>query len=83
MLCTVAIWGAAFAGFALARSLWLTLGMLAVAGAADTFTVVLRGTIVQAVTTDALRGRLTAAEYVIGVGRRLARQPGVRARSAR
>ena len=68
MLLTVSIWGAAFAGFALARSLWLTLALLALAGAADTFTVVLRGAIVQAVTTDALRGRLTSVEYVIGAG---------------
>jgi MFS family permease len=68
MLVTVSIWGAAFAGFALARSLWLTLALLAVAGAADTFSVVLRGAIVQMVTTDALRGRLTSAEYVIGFG---------------
>jgi MFS family permease len=68
MLSTVSIWGAAFAGFALARSLWLTLALLAVAGAADTFSVVLRGAIVQAVATDALRGRLTSAEYVIGAG---------------
>jgi MFS family permease len=68
MLATVAVWGAAFAGFALASSLWLTLSVLALAGAADTVTVVLRSIIVQAVTTDALRGRLTAAEYVIGIG---------------
>jgi MFS family permease len=68
MLVMVSIWGAAFAGFALARSLWLTLTLLALAGAADTFSVVLRGAIVQAVTTDALRGRLTSAEYVIGAG---------------
>jgi MFS family permease len=68
MLGAVAVWGAAFAGFALARTLWLTLGMLALAGAADTFTVVFRSTIVQAVTTEALRGRLTATEYVISVG---------------
>jgi MFS family permease len=67
MLSTVAIWGAAFAGFALARPLWLVLGLLALAGAADTVTVVLRGTIVQTVTTDEFRGRVTAAEYVIGV----------------
>src|SRR5215469_7979571 len=66
MLGTVAIWGAAFAGFALARPLWLVLGALALAGAADAFTVVLRGTIVQVVATDELRGRVTAAEYVIG-----------------
>jgi MFS family permease len=68
MLATVAIWGAAFAGFALARSLWLTLALLAIAGAADTFSVVFRSTIVQAVTPDDLRGRLTAAEYVVGMG---------------
>jgi MFS family permease len=68
MLWTTAIWGAAFAGFALAGSLWLTLSMLAIAGAADTFTVVFRSTIVQAVTTDELRGRLTATEYVVGIG---------------
>jgi MFS family permease len=68
MLCAVVVWGAAFAGFALARSLWLTLGMLAVAGAADTFTVVFRGTIVQQVTPEALRGRVTAADYVVGTG---------------
>ena len=30
--------------------------------------VVFRSTIVQAVTTDELRGRLTAAEYVVGMG---------------
>ncbi len=68
MLATVAVWGAAFAGFALARTLWLTLSMLAIAGAADTFTVVFRSTIVQAETTEALRGRLTAAEYVMSAG---------------
>ncbi len=69
MLITVGIWGAAFAGFAVAPAvLWLTLGLLAVAGAADTFTVVFRVGLVQAVTTDALRGRLLAADYVVGAG---------------
>jgi MFS family permease len=68
MLWAVAIWGAAFAGFALASTLWLTLSMLAIAGAADTFTVVFRGTIVQATAPDELRGRVTAADYVVGAG---------------
>lgn len=68
MLCTVAVWGAAFAGFAVAHSLWLTLSLLAVAGAADTFTVVFRGAILQEVTPDQLRGRVMAAEYVVGSG---------------
>ena len=68
MLCTVAVWGAAFAGFAVASSLWLTLTMLAVAGAADTFTVVFRGAIVNTMTPDQLRGRVLAADYVVGAG---------------
>jgi len=68
MLCAVSVWGAAFAGFAVVPTLWLTLSLLAVAGAADTFTVVFRGTIVQQSTPDELRGRVTAADYVVGVG---------------
>ena len=67
MLGAVAVWGAAFAGFAIAPALWLTLLMLAIAGAADTFTVVFRGTIVQQTTPDEFRGRVTAADYVVGV----------------
>jgi MFS family permease len=68
MLAAVAVWGAAFAGFAVAPGLWLTLTLLAVAGAADTFTVVFRGSIVAAVTPDQLRGRVMAADYVVGAG---------------
>jgi MFS family permease len=68
MLCTVAVWGGAFAGFAVAPRLWLALGLLAVAGAADAFTVVFRGAIVAAVTPHQLRGRVMAADYVIGAG---------------
>jgi MFS family permease len=68
MLVAVTIWGAAFAGFAVAPTLWLTLAMLATAGAADSFTVIFRGTIVQSVTPDEFRGRVTAADYVVGAG---------------
>jgi len=66
MLVAVAVWGVAFAGFAVVPSLWLTLILLAVAGAADTFTVVFRGTIVQMITPDKFRGRVMAADYVVG-----------------
>jgi MFS family permease len=68
MLVAVSVWGAAFAVFAVAPSLWLTLLALAVAGAADTFTVVIRGVIVQTVTPDDYRGRVNAADYVVGAG---------------
>jgi MFS family permease len=68
MLAGAAIWGAAFAVFAVAHSLWLTLLALGVAGAADTITVVARGTIVSIVTPPAFRGRVMAADYVVGAG---------------
>jgi MFS family permease len=68
MLVAASVWGAAFAGFALAPSLWLALTLLAVAGAADTFTVVFRSAIVQSVTPDRFRGRVLAADYVVGAG---------------
>jgi MFS family permease len=68
MLCAVSVWGAAFAVFAVVPNLWLTLSMLGIAGAADTFTVVFRGTIVQQSTPDELRGRVTAADYIVGAG---------------
>ncbi|MHB1595434.1 MAG: MFS transporter [Streptosporangiaceae bacterium] len=68
MLVSASVWGAAFAGFALAPDMWLALGLLAVAGAADTFTVVFRSAIVQTVTPDRLRGRVTAVDFVVGAG---------------
>jgi MFS family permease len=68
MLATVSAWGAAFALFAVSPYLWLTLLALAAAGAADSFTVVIRSVIVQRVTPDELRGRVNAADYVVGAG---------------
>lgn len=60
-------WGAALAVFGLVGPLWLALGMLAVAGAADTVSVVARGAAVQLATPDSHRGRVTSVEHVIGV----------------
>ena len=68
MLVCVAVWGLSFAVFAVAPSLWLTLLALAIAGGADTYTVVFRGVIVQTVTPDEFRGRVNAADYVVGAG---------------
>ncbi len=68
MLLSVLVWGSAFAVFAVAPSLWLTLLALGVAGAADSFTVVCRGIIVQRVTPAEFRGRVNAADYVVGAG---------------
>jgi MFS family permease len=68
MLASVAVWGTAFAGFAVCAAVWQALGLLAMAGAADTFTVVFRGAIIQAATPAGLRGRVMAADYVVGAG---------------
>ncbi|MGW5636741.1 MFS transporter [Streptomyces sp. NPDC003832] len=66
MLCGAAVWGAALALFGLTTSAWTGLGLLVVAGAADSVSVLSRTTIVQTRTPDALLGRVTAAELIVG-----------------
>ncbi|MCU1683543.1 MAG: hypothetical protein JWQ81_4282 [Amycolatopsis sp.] len=68
MLITVSIWGAAIAVFGLSSTLWLCVLLLAVAGLADSASVILRTSMVLTVTPDRLRGRITAADYVVGGG---------------
>ncbi|MEU6666376.1 MFS transporter [Streptomyces sp. NPDC046727] len=66
MLCASATWGAALLLFGLSTSAWAGLALLVVAGAADATAVVSRSTIVQMRTPDALLGRVTAAEQIVG-----------------
>jgi MFS family permease len=68
MLVAALTWGVALAGFGLVDGFALTMGALVVAGAADTVSVVCRGTITQLATPDALRGRVAAAEGIVGMG---------------
>jgi MFS family permease len=63
-----AVWGLALAGFGLVDGLVSTLLCLAVAGAADTVSVIARGTVIQLATPDGYRGRATSVEYVVGAG---------------
>lgn len=67
MLAAASVWGVGIAGFGLSHQLWLALGCLAVAGAADVLSVISRGTIVQLATPDSYRGRISAVEHIIGV----------------
>jgi len=67
MLAAAGTWGAALVGFGLAPTLWMVLGCLAVAGAADTVSVVSRGALVQLATPDAYRGRVSAVEDIVGM----------------
>jgi hypothetical protein len=68
MLVGATAWGGALTAFAFASSPWVGLGFLAVAGAADTVSVVARSTVVQLNTPDALLGRVAAAEQMVGQG---------------
>ncbi|MFI8861194.1 MFS transporter [Streptomyces prasinus] len=66
-LSAAGVWGLALACFGLTGQLWPALGCLAVAGAADTVSVVTRSALVQRETPDAYRGRVSSVEHVIGV----------------
>lgn len=69
-LLAVGVWGLALLGFglaALAGLAWAALASLVVAGAADTVSVTSRAAMVQLATPDALLGRVSAVEHVIGV----------------
>ncbi|GAA4830784.1 MFS transporter [Kitasatospora terrestris] len=66
MLAASAVWGGALAAFGLTHGVWSSLLLLAVAGGADALAVLARTTIVQTCTPDALLGRVTAAETVVG-----------------
>jgi Transmembrane secretion effector len=68
MLVAGAVWGVALAGFGLAHTFWLAALLLVVAGVADVISVVFRTAMVQVVTPDHLRGRISATEYVVGMG---------------
>jgi predicted MFS family arabinose efflux permease len=68
MVGAACVWGAGLAAFGLAGPLWLALICLAVAGAADTVSVISRGTLLQLATDDAHRGRVSSVELVVGVG---------------
>ncbi len=68
VLVSVAVYGAATVGFGLSRSYWLSLLMLALAGAADTVSTVIRQTIRQLITPDRLRGRMTSVNMIFFMG---------------
>ncbi|OKK19440.1 MFS transporter [Streptomyces sp. CB00455] len=68
ILLSVAAWGLAIAVFGLTRNLWLGLLFLALAGCADTVSMVFRSTMLQAATPDEMRGRLQGVFIVVVAG---------------
>ncbi len=60
MLWAVVLFGAATIGFGLSRNLALSLGLLAVLGAADMVSVFIRNSLIQLNTPDTMRGRVSS-----------------------
>jgi MFS family permease len=68
VLWSVAAYGLAWIVFGLTRNFWVALLALAGTGAADTVSMVMRQTIRQLITPDALRGRMTSVNMIFFMG---------------
>ena len=68
LLGAVVVYGLSTLAFGLSTSFWLSLLMLAVNGAADTVSMVVRGTIRNLETPDELRGRMVAVNMLFFAG---------------
>jgi MFS family permease len=64
LLWCVTGFGLATIGFGLSHAFWLSLSMLFLAGALDSVSVIIRGSIVQLVTPDEMRGRVSAVNNI-------------------
>jgi MFS family permease len=64
MLACVALFGVATVVFGVSRTFWISLAALAVVGASDMVSVVVRSTLVQLETPAAMRGRVSAVNLV-------------------
>ena len=68
VVASVAVFGVATAAFGVSTVYWVSLLMLAILGAADTVSTVLRQTIRQLVTPNHLRGRMTSINMMFFMG---------------
>ena len=68
LLWAIGAYGAATVAFGVSHTFWLTFFCLAVTGAADAVSTVLRGIIRQLMTPDRLRGRMTSINMVFVMG---------------
>jgi MFS family permease len=65
LLIVVAIYGFATIGFGLSTNLYVALAFLAILGASDSVSMLVRQTLVQAQTPDAMRGRVSAVHTLV------------------
>lgn len=68
VILSVAVFGAATIVFGISRAFWFSVAMLALAGAADTVSTILRQTIRQLSTPNNLRGRMTSVNMIFFMG---------------
>ncbi len=68
LVVSIGIWGLAIIGFGFVTSLWIGLLLLVIAGGVDSFSAVCRNTMMQTLTPDEMRGRLTATYFMVVVG---------------
>lgn len=69
MLCASTVWAAAILVLGIGGSeFWLAVGALAISGLADLFVVTFAQSIVQNVTPDELRGRVSSLEHIVQMG---------------
>lgn len=64
MFHAVIVFGVATVAFALSRSIWVSALALAILGAADTVSMVIRISLVQLATPDQMRGRVSAVNFL-------------------
>src|SRR6058998_2324838 len=68
MLWSVAAFGIATVLFGVSRSFWLTFAWLAITGATDAVSMVIRNLIRQLNTPDSMRGRMTSINMIFFMG---------------
>ncbi|KQS68503.1 MFS transporter [Modestobacter sp. Leaf380] len=68
VLGAIAVWGVAIVGFGFAGSLWVAVLCLAVAGAGDMVSAVLRSSMLQLAAPDDMRGRMQGVFIVVVAG---------------
>jgi MFS family permease len=68
VLGAIAVWGVAIVGFGVAPTLWLAVLCLAVAGAGDMVSAVLRTSMLQLAAPDEMRGRMQGVFIVVVAG---------------
>jgi MFS family permease len=68
ILWAVAVFGVATVVFGVSRWFWLTFACLAVSGAADTISIIIRNIVRQLETPDRLRGRMIGVNMVFFIG---------------